>query len=129
MESERKLVVGHDRRVVDDRGRDADGSWASVSAPGRNRTCDPALRRGVLYPLSYRGTETNDTYTMSELGRVWCQFSRPPIGLYNRAGSELKSCSLERNPLVRRGRLLYPLSYRGVSEWYRIDASPRPCAS
>jgi hypothetical protein len=25
------------------------------SAPGRNRTCDLALRRHSLYPLSYRG--------------------------------------------------------------------------
>ncbi len=24
-------------------------------APGRNRTCDPLLRRQPLYPLSYRG--------------------------------------------------------------------------
>lgn len=31
--------------------------WRSgeLGAPGRNRTCDPALRRGVLYPLSYGG--------------------------------------------------------------------------
>ena len=27
------------------------------SAPGRNRTCDLALRRHSLYPLSYRGQE------------------------------------------------------------------------
>ena len=26
-------------------------------APGRNRTCDLALRRHSLYPLSYRGKE------------------------------------------------------------------------
>jgi hypothetical protein len=25
-----------------------------VDAPGRNRTCDLALRRRALYPLSYR---------------------------------------------------------------------------
>jgi hypothetical protein len=24
-----------------------------VGAPGRSRTCDPRLRRPVLYPLSY----------------------------------------------------------------------------
>ena len=24
-------------------------------APGTNRTCDPPLRRGMLYPLSYGG--------------------------------------------------------------------------
>jgi hypothetical protein len=24
-------------------------------APGRNRTCDPLLRRQVLFPLSYEG--------------------------------------------------------------------------
>ena len=33
--------------------------WKGVevvkSAPGRNRTCDLALRRHSLYPLSYRG--------------------------------------------------------------------------
>ena len=33
--------------------------WKGVevvkSAPGRNRTCDLALRRDSLYPLSYRG--------------------------------------------------------------------------
>ena len=28
----------------------------SAGAPGRNRTCDPLLRRQPLYPLSYRGT-------------------------------------------------------------------------
>jgi hypothetical protein len=28
---------------------------AKKSAPGRNRTCDLALRRHSLYPLSYRG--------------------------------------------------------------------------
>jgi hypothetical protein len=28
-----------------------------MSAPGRNRTCDLALRRHSLYPLSYRGKE------------------------------------------------------------------------
>ena len=28
-----------------------------MSAPGRNRTCDLALRRHSLYPLSYRGQE------------------------------------------------------------------------
>jgi hypothetical protein len=27
----------------------------AASAPSRNRTCDTALRRRVLYPLSYRG--------------------------------------------------------------------------
>jgi hypothetical protein len=27
-------------------------------APGRNRTCDLPLRRGPLYPLSYRGDST-----------------------------------------------------------------------
>jgi hypothetical protein len=27
------------------------------NAPGRNRTCDLALRRHSLYPLSYRGEE------------------------------------------------------------------------
>jgi hypothetical protein len=26
-------------------------------APGKNRTCDPLLRRQVLYPLSYRRSE------------------------------------------------------------------------
>jgi hypothetical protein len=26
----------------------------AVDAPGRNRTCDLALRRRALYPLSYR---------------------------------------------------------------------------
>ena len=30
--------------------------WKSSNgAPGRNRTCDLALRRHSLYPLSYRG--------------------------------------------------------------------------
>ena len=29
------------------------GHWDG-SAPGRNRTCDLALRRRALYPLSYR---------------------------------------------------------------------------
>ena len=33
--------------------RAAHGS-AGVNAPGRNRTCDLALRRRTLYPLSYR---------------------------------------------------------------------------
>jgi hypothetical protein len=28
------------------------------NAPGRNRTCDLALRRHSLYPLSYRGQDT-----------------------------------------------------------------------
>ncbi len=28
-----------------------------MSAPGRNRTCDLALRRHSLYPLSYRGKD------------------------------------------------------------------------
>jgi hypothetical protein len=32
-------------------------SLASNGAPGRNRTCDLALRRHSLYPLSYRGQE------------------------------------------------------------------------
>jgi hypothetical protein len=26
-----------------------------LDAPGTNRTCDPLLRRQVLYPLSYEG--------------------------------------------------------------------------
>ena len=30
-------------------------SLASFDAPGTNRTCDPLLRRQVLYPLSYEG--------------------------------------------------------------------------
>src|ERR1700728_2472065 len=29
----------------------------NIGAPGRNRTCDLALRRHSLYPLSYRGRE------------------------------------------------------------------------
>ena len=29
-----------------------------MSAPGRNRTCDLALRRHSLYPLSYRGRDS-----------------------------------------------------------------------
>ena|SRR5688572_15864063 len=33
----------------------ASAAEEAVGTPGRNRTCDPALRRGVLYPLSYRG--------------------------------------------------------------------------
>src|SRR5438034_9524387 len=32
----------------------ADLAHQSVDAPGRNRTCDLALRRRTLYPLSYR---------------------------------------------------------------------------
>jgi hypothetical protein len=27
----------------------------ALDAPGRNRTCDPLLRRQVLFPLSYEG--------------------------------------------------------------------------
>jgi hypothetical protein len=30
-------------------------SLGNVDAPGRNRTCDPLLRRQVLFPLSYEG--------------------------------------------------------------------------
>jgi hypothetical protein len=32
---------------------DVDMRFALNSAPGRIRTCDPVLRRHVLYPLSY----------------------------------------------------------------------------
>jgi hypothetical protein len=32
----------------------------SNGAPGRNRTCDLALRRHSLYPLSYRGVPQLD---------------------------------------------------------------------
>ena len=28
---------------------------SEYGAPGRSRTCDPPLRRRMLYPLSYRG--------------------------------------------------------------------------
>ena len=31
-----------------------DPAYGAGSAPGRNRTCDLALRRRALYPLSYR---------------------------------------------------------------------------
>lgn len=41
---------------------DAPGGWGRGrlhrvrgGAPGRSRTCDPLLRRQLLYPLSYRG--------------------------------------------------------------------------
>ena len=27
--------------------------WGDIGAPGRSRTCDPRLRRPMLYPLSY----------------------------------------------------------------------------
>jgi hypothetical protein len=32
-------------------------SLGNLNAPGRNRTCDPLLRRQVLYPLSYEGED------------------------------------------------------------------------
>ena len=45
-------------RTTCEQVRFLDGATArSDGAPGRNRTCDPALRRRVLYPLSYRGGE------------------------------------------------------------------------
>ena len=31
------------------------GPWRRSGAPNTNRTCDLSLRRGLLYPLSYRG--------------------------------------------------------------------------
>ena len=34
-------------------------------APGTNRTCDPPLRRGMLYPLSYGGGESDCTEAAS----------------------------------------------------------------
>ncbi len=45
-------------------------SCRSSGAPGRNRTCDPSLRRRVLYPLSYRGSEVEVTRG--------CSFEKPP---------------------------------------------------
>ena len=41
--------------------------WA-ISAPGRNRTCDLALRRHSLYPLSYRGLSKGRSQLTSGLG-------------------------------------------------------------
>lgn len=32
-------------------------SWNGAGASGTNRTCDPPLRRGMLYPLSYEGVK------------------------------------------------------------------------
>jgi hypothetical protein len=41
---------------------DAVPIWlGNCDAPGRNRTCDPLLRRQVLYPLSYEGVEAPPT--------------------------------------------------------------------
>jgi hypothetical protein len=40
----------------------------SVGAPDTNRTCDLPLRRGLLYPLSYRGASLDSTA---------CDFSTP----------------------------------------------------
>lgn len=34
---------------------------AGRSAPNTNRTCDLPLRRGLLYPLSYRGVRGDST--------------------------------------------------------------------
>ena len=33
----------------------SDVAGSADGAPNTNRTCDPSLRRGMLYPLSYRG--------------------------------------------------------------------------
>ena len=35
---------------------------ASSGASDTNRTCDPPLRRGMLYPLSYGGPNYNACY-------------------------------------------------------------------
>jgi hypothetical protein len=40
------------------------------SAPGRNRTCDLALRRHSLYPLSYRGKDGPESMDIRPLGLV-----------------------------------------------------------
>jgi hypothetical protein len=44
-------------RILDNRGFYYT-PYLFMSAPGRNRTGDLALRRHSLYPLSYRGQET-----------------------------------------------------------------------
>ena len=36
-------------------GIDASATLEVTGAPNTNRTCDLPLRRGLLYPLSYRG--------------------------------------------------------------------------
>jgi hypothetical protein len=36
-------------------------SLIAVGTPDTNRTCDLPLRRGLLYPLSYRGVRRNFT--------------------------------------------------------------------
>ena len=41
-----------------------------MSAPGRNRTCDLALRRHSLYPLSYRGKDGPESMHIRPLGVV-----------------------------------------------------------
>jgi MFS family permease len=52
------------------------GNWISVfslmsGAPNTNRTCDLPLRRGLLYPLSYRGA------ARGIISRGLCQHSSP----------------------------------------------------
>ena len=52
-------------------------STAATGAPGRSRTCDPLLRRQLLYPLSYRGTgaESNGSAPIGSGNplRLWAQ--------------------------------------------------------
>ena len=43
----------------------------NCGAPNTNRTCDLPLRRGLLYPLSYRGVRL-EFYRIDSLGPTGC---------------------------------------------------------
>src|SRR5258708_6586206 len=53
--SQRPLCEQPGDVLLDKRGVYLDTPYRFISAPGRNRTGDLALRRHSLYPLSYRG--------------------------------------------------------------------------
>ena len=55
VERDDSVMRGQRRRTIRS-GRNQKGTCGKESgAPNTNRTCDLSLRRGLLYPLSYRG--------------------------------------------------------------------------
>ena len=103
-------------RVVS-RGRDlhvllfARGSTTvRVSAPGRNRTCDLALRRRTLYPLSYR-RESPSLPAAAPGPR--CATRSPAV---TRRSSKKSLCGRSSRPRTSGGRTLAPRA--GLPRWW-----------
>jgi hypothetical protein len=85
-ETAKSISVGRFRPVAVSRGIVAEfrgpvsdsANSGQIGAPGRGRTCDPRLRRPMLYPLSY-GRVRNMSMVPPRLAQNWPLFRSPNL--------------------------------------------------